>query len=150
MSSIDFQRTVTPYLCTRNASRAIDFYKHAFGAVERVRLIDEGSERVSHAELRIGGAVIFLADEFPEIDVRSPQSVGGSPVLLVLDVENIDGLFLQAIKAGATVERAPRDSFDGSLRNGKLIDPFGHHWMITTTQRERLGAELERIAEDAA
>ena len=150
MSSIDFQRTVTPYLCTRNAAKAIDFYKRAFGAIERVRLIDENSDRVSHAEIRIGSAVIFLADEFPEIDVRSPQTVGGSPVLLVLDVEDIDTLFLQAVKAGATVERAPRDSFDGSLRNGKLIDPFGHHWMLTTTNRERLGAELAKAGEQAA
>lgn len=131
--------TVIPYLTLDNASQAIEFYKQAFGAEEIMRLPDEDG-KVSHAELRIGEATIYVSDEYGGIDVRSPKTIGGSPVMIVLDVEDVDALFQQAVNAGASVTRPLQDSFEGKLRTGKLIDPFGHVWMITT-QRGTITAE---------
>jgi PhnB protein len=122
---------ITPYLTYRDAAKAIEFYKKAFGAVERVRLPDDEG-KVSHAEIHIQGVPIFLSDEYPGIDVLSPETVGGSPVMLVLDVDDVDAVFNQALAAGATETRPLQDSFGGALRTGKLVDPFGHYWMITT------------------
>jgi PhnB protein len=128
-----YRTTVTPYLCATDATAAIEFYKRAFGAVVTLLLPDEQG-RVSHATLQVGGAEFYLSDEYPAIDVRSPATIGGSPVLLVLDVPDVDTLFAQAVAAGATVDRPLADQFDGALRNGKLIDPFGHRWMLSTTR----------------
>ncbi|HEU5014744.1 MAG TPA: VOC family protein [Roseiflexaceae bacterium] len=123
--------TVTPYLCTKDTASAIEFYRQAFSATETYRLNgDDG--RIAHAEIKIENAVIMLSDEHPEINVLSPQTIGGSPVLLVLDVADVDAVFAQAVAAGAMVERPIEDSFGGTLRNGKVIDPFGHRWMILT------------------
>lgn len=147
MNRGNFQNTITAYLCTKDAARAIEFYKRAFGAVERVRIMDEDGKRVSHAEMSIGAAVFFLADEYPD-KVLSPQTIGGSPVLLVLDVPDVDAVFQQAVSAGASIARPLQDAFNGALRNGKLIDPFGHQWMITTTVNPRkLGMELHSASE---
>ena len=132
----DFENTVTPMLCVRDAAGAIEWYKRAFGADEILRLSD-GSDKVTHCEIRIGAAVIMLADEFPEIDVLSPQSIGGSPVMLLLEVEDVDAVFAQAVAAGAT---ATRSVAGDTLRNGKLVDPYGHRWMIMT--RSESGPEL--------
>lgn len=123
--------TITPYLCAKDAARAIDFYKQAFGALEISRLMDDDG-RVGHAELLIGGAKIFIADEYPEIGVLSPATIGGSPVMVVVEVDDVDALFNQAVAAGAKMDRPVMDRFDGALRNGKLIDPFGHRWMLST------------------
>jgi PhnB protein len=122
---------ITPYLCAKDAARAIDFYKQAFGALEISRITDDDG-RIGHAELLIGGAKVFISDEYPEIGVLSPETVGGSPVMVVLEVENVDALFNQAVTAGASVDRPVMDRFDGALRNGKLIDPFGHRWMLSS------------------
>jgi PhnB protein len=129
-----YPTTVTPMLCVKGAAGAIEFYRRAFGAVETLRLMD--GERVGHAEIRIGEARITLADEYPEIGVLSPQSLGGSPVMLLLDVEDVDALFQQAVAAGATVDRPLADVFDGAMRNGKLVDPYGHRWMLMTRKRD--------------
>jgi PhnB protein len=126
--------TITPYLTFRDASQAIEFYRQAFDAVEQGRLDEDG--KVSHAEILIHGVQVYLSDEYPEIDVRSPETLGGSPVMLVLDVEDADSVFNQAIAAGATETRPLQDSFDGALRTGKFVDPFGHHWMVTTQRGE--------------
>lgn len=123
--------TITPYLCAKDAARAIDFYKTAFGALETLRLPDDDG-RVSHAELLIGDAKVFISDEYPEIGVLSPGTIGGSPVMIVLEVSDVDSLFNQAVAAGAKVDRPVMDRFDGALRNGKLLDPFGHRWMLTS------------------
>jgi PhnB protein len=136
---------VTPYLCAKGAGQAIEFYKQAFGAAEIVRLIDD-SGRVSHAEIQIGGAPIYLADEFPEIDVRSPPTIGGSAVLIVLQVPDADALFGQAVAAGATIERPLADGFGGAHRTGKVIDPFGHHWLIMSIREAMSPDELQRRA----
>lgn len=142
----DFRNTVTPYLCTKNAAAAIDFYKEAFGATEHMRMTDP-EDRVVHAELRIGNAAIYLADEFPEIDVLSPQTLGGSAVLLVLEVEDVDAIARQAVAAGATLIRPVEDQFYGE-RNCKLKDPFGHDWMISTHIEDVSPEEMKRRAKE--
>ncbi|HEY3281751.1 MAG TPA: VOC family protein [Armatimonadota bacterium] len=122
---------VTPMLCASPASEAIEFYKQAFGAVEASRVEDEDG-RISHAELHLGNATILLADEYPDIEVVSPRTLGGSPVMLLLEVPDVDSFFDQAVRAGARAARPLQDSFDGALRNGTLEDPYGHRWMVVT------------------
>ena len=135
MAKAAFENTITPMLCVRNAAGAIEWYKRALGAEEVLRLSD--GARVSHCELRIGEAVLMIADEFPEINVLGPLSIGGSPVILLLEVDDVDTVFAKAVAAGATSTR----HVDGdSLRNGKLSDPYGHHWMIMT--RSEAGPEM--------
>lgn len=141
-SSQNIKTTVTPYLAIKGAAAAIEFYKNAFGAREVVRLPDTNG-KISHAEIHIGSARILISDEYPEIDVLSPKSIGGSPVLIILDVEDVDAVFSQALAAGATMVRPLQDGFDSTLRTGKLNDPFGHRWMITTSKDpEKLAARL--------
>jgi PhnB protein len=127
-----FRTAITPYICVSDAVCAIDFYKAAFGAVEIYRIDDNG--KISHAELQIGGVPFFLSDEYPP-NVLSPQTVGGTTCMLVIEVEDVDTFFNHAIAAGATLDRALMDTFDGALRNGKLYDPFGHSWMILTRKQ---------------
>src|SRR4051794_7378618 len=103
MAAQEFENTITPMLCVRDAAGAIAWYARAFGAEEVFRLSDEA--RVTHCELRLGSAVLMLADEFPEINVLSPQSIGGSPVMLLLEVADVDAVFAQAVAAGATSTR---------------------------------------------
>ena len=123
--------TVTPYLAIQGASEAITFYKNAFGAEEIYRIEDEDG-RIGHAEIHIDGAAIFISDEYPEIYVHSAQRLGDSPVMIVLEVPDVDAFFERAVAAGATVDRPLQDGFDGTLRTAKLVDPFKHRWMITT------------------
>src|SRR5436853_6348991 len=120
--------SVTPYLIINGAARAIDFYEKVFDATEVMRMADP-SGKVGHAEIKIGDSVIMLADEHPEMGHRSPQSLGGTPVGICLYVTNVDTLFNQAVKAGATVERPVKDQFYGD-RTGTVVDPFGHKWTI--------------------
>jgi PhnB protein len=122
--------TVTPYLYIKDAARAIDYYRTAFGAIELYRLADPGG-RIGHAEILIGTSRIMLADEFPEMNVRGPQSLGGTSVSFLIYVEDVDASFDRAIAAGATVLRAVKDQFYGD-RSGTLSDPFGHSWTIAT------------------
>ncbi len=127
--TFDELRSITPYLAIKDASSAIEFYKQAFGAVEVSRITDTDG-RVGHAEIHINGSPLYVSDESPEISVFSPHSLGGSPVMIVLEVEDADVLFDQAVLAGAKVDRPMQDAQDGSMRNGKLSDPFGHRWMV--------------------
>jgi PhnB protein len=122
--------TATPYLIVKDAARALEFYKQAFGAVEMMRFADPGG-KVGHAEIKVGDSVIMLADEFPDMGFRSPQSLGGSPVGILLYVDNVDQRFNQALAAGATVSRPVKDQFYGD-RSGTLTDPFGHVWTLAT------------------
>jgi PhnB protein len=134
--------TVTPYLIVTGGAKAIEFYKRALGATERLRL--EGPEgKIGHAEIEIGDSVIMLADEFPEIGAKSPQSIGGTPVGICLYVENVDARFEQAVKAGAKIERPLQDQFYGD-RSGTVIDPFGHKWTIATHIEDVSEEELSR------
>jgi PhnB protein len=118
---------VTAYLCANGAAEAIEFYKKAFGAEEKFRLVgDDG--RVGHAEIVIEGTVLFLADEYAEYNVLSPNSLKGSSVSFVVSVADVDAAWGRAIGAGARVERPIVDSPHG--RGGWLIDPFGHRWNL--------------------
>jgi len=132
----------TPYLCCKDAARAIEVYKKAFGATEAMRLSEPGG-RIGHAEIRIGDAPIMLSDEYPEMDVRSPQSLGGSPVLIHLYVDDVDALASRAVAAGAKLLRPVADQFYGD-RSGTLTDPFGHRWMIATRKEDVSAAEMQK------
>jgi PhnB protein len=136
--------TVTPYLIVRNAARAIEFYKKAFGATELMRMA-EPSGRIGHAEIRIGDSPIMLADEVPEMGFRSPESFGGSPVSILLYVEEVDAVFNQAVAAGAKVQRPVADQFYGD-RTGGVTDPFGHTWYIATHKEDVSPEEMRKRA----
>ncbi len=122
--------SVTPYLVVRGAAKAIEFYKTAFGATEVMRL-EMGPGVIGHAEILIGNSHVMLADEFPDMGARSPESIGGSPVSLMIYVPDADTVFDQAIAAGATLLRPLVNQFYGD-RSGMLTDPFGHTWAIAT------------------
>jgi PhnB protein len=122
--------SVTPYLIINGAADAIDFYKKAFGATELFRMpAPEG--KIGHAEIKIGNSPIMLADEAPEMGYRSATTLSGSPVSLMIYVEDVDRLFKQAIAAGGTEVKGVQDQFYGD-RSGTLTDPFGHVWHIAT------------------
>ncbi len=137
--------TVTPYLFVKGAARAIDFYKKAFGATESMRF--EGSPgKIGHAEIKIGDSTVMLADEFPEMGVRSPQSIGGSGTCFLIYVTDVDARFQQAIAAGAKEVRPVKDQFYGD-RSGTLEDPFGHLWTISTHKEDVPLEEMRRRME---
>jgi PhnB protein len=135
----------TPYLTVNNGAAAIDFYKSVFGAEELMRMAEENG-RIGHAELRIGGGIIMVSDEYPEMGVLSPQTVGGSPVAIHLYVEDVDALFARALAAGAKVLRPLEDQFYGD-RAGKLADPFGHLWFCATHKEDVSPEEIGRRAQ---
>jgi PhnB protein len=116
------------YLSVAGAAGAIAFYEKAFGAKEKMRLT-EPSGRIGHAELDFGGTTLMLADEFPECGFTGPKPGVGTSVSIHLHVDNADDVIKQAIAAGATLERAPKDEFYGE-RSGVVRDPFGHRWLI--------------------
>jgi PhnB protein len=119
----------TPYLAVSGGTDALDWYASAFGAEEAFRVVgDDG--RLGHAEITIGTARIMLSDEYPEIGVRSPASLGGTTVTLHLEVADVDELYARAVTAGATALAEPADQAHGA-RHGTLLDPFGHRWMIS-------------------
>ncbi len=136
--------TATPYLIIRGAASAIEFYKKAFGATELFRMAQPDG-RIGHAEIKIGDSPIMLADEFPEMGYRSPQSLGGSPVSILLYVDNVDALFSQAVAAGSSVTRPVKDQFYGD-RSGTVADPFGHVWTIATHKEDLAPEEIEKRA----
>jgi len=133
--------SVTPYMTCRDAARAIEFYKAAFGAVEK-GVMRSPDGKVAHAELRIGDSIIMLGDEFPEMGALSPQSTGGAGVGLHIYLEDVDAAFDRAVKAGAKVEMPVADMFWGD-RYGKLADPFGHKWSIGTHKQDVSMQEME-------
>ncbi len=137
---------LVPYLCCSDAASAIGFYTSVFGAVEVQRwTADDG--RIGHAELEFDGEKLFLADEHPEIGVRGPRTLGGTPVSFVLTVPDADATVAAAVRAGAAVERPVTDQDDGS-RAGWLIDPFGHRWNLHTPPSEPV--PVERLREQVA
>src|SRR3990172_8438308 len=125
-------RSVTPYLIVQGAARAIDFYKAAFDAKERMR-VNQADGRIGHAEITVGDSMIMLADEFPEHGIRGPRSLGGSPVTIHLYVEDVDATVARAVAAGAQITRAVQNQFYGD-RSGSVTDPFGHVWSVSTHQ----------------
>jgi PhnB protein len=125
----DYQR-VTPYLYIDGASSAIDFYCSVLGARERMRMPGPDGQ-IGHAELEIGDSVIMLADANPEMDVRSPRAIGGTPIALHVYVDDVDSVFGQAVEAGAKQLRPVENQFYGD-RSGQFEDPFGHRWNVAT------------------
>jgi PhnB protein len=140
----DQYRGATPYLSVSQAERAIDFYKQAFGAREVMRVPMPGG-KIGHAEIRIGDAPIMLADEVPEMNCRSPRSLGGTPVNILVYVPNVDALVRQAEAAGAKVMRPPADQFYGD-RMAVLEDPFGHSWSFATHIEDVAPEEMQKRA----
>ena len=138
--------TLTPSITVREAARAVEFYKQAFGAVERgVMKVPDG--KVMHAEVRIGDSILMLADEFPQFGSLSPQTIGGTGTGLHIYVEDVDAAFDRAIGAGAVIEMPVADMFWGD-RFGKLVDPFGHKWSIATHTRDLSMEEIEEAQEE--
>jgi PhnB protein len=134
--------SVTPYLIINGAAEAIEFYRKAFGATELFRMpAPEG--KIGHAEIKIGDSPIMLADEFPEMGYKSPRSLGGSPVSILIYVEDADRVFNQAIAAGGKEQRPVKDQFYGD-RSGTLEDPFGHVWHVATHQEDVSPEEMEK------
>lgn len=140
----DGYHTITPYLSVNGATAAIEFYKKAFGAREVLKLAQPDG-RVGHAELQIGESRIMLADEFPQMDFRSPPSIGGTPVHLHMYVENADAVVNQAVAAGAKLLRPVQDQFYGD-RLGTVADPYGHVWHVSTHTEDLSMDELRKRA----
>ena len=138
-------RSVTPSLTLRGADRAIEFYRRAFGARELMRLPTPDGDRLMHAEVRIGDSVVFLADEFPDMGARSPQSLGGTTAGLHLYVRDVDAAFQRAVAAGAEGRMPPADMFWGD-RYARIVDPFGHEWGLATHTEDVRPRELARRA----
>ncbi len=134
--------TATPYLCVNDGAAALDFYARAFGATEQSRWVDANG-RMGHSEFTLAGTTFFLSDEYPEMGVLSPTSIGGCPLAFVLMVDDADATFATATAAGATVDRPLVDEFDGR-RAGWLRDPFGFRWNISTTGPDLSKDELQK------
>ena len=122
--------TLQPYLIIKNCAAALDFYKAAFCAAERMRMTRPDG-RIGHAEIQIGDTCVMMADEHPNIGAFSPQHYGGSPVSLHFYADNCDAVFQQAIAVGGKKEREPADQSYGDRMAG-IIDPFGYTWWIAT------------------
>jgi PhnB protein len=122
--------SLTPYIICDGAAAALDYYKKAFGAEERMRFAGPGG-KIMHAEITVAGSIIMLADEFPEMGAVSPKRLGGTPFGLCLYVPDCDKVFNQAVAAGGKAERPVVNQFYGD-RSGTLVDPFGHKWTVST------------------
>jgi PhnB protein len=138
--------TLTPHLVVKGANQAIEFYKKAFGAEEVRRMPGPDGKSIMHAELKIGDSRLFLVDEFPEMDCRGPQSIGGSPVTIHMYVNDADVAFDKAVSAGARVRMPLADMFWGD-RYGVLADPFGHSWSIATHKEDLTPEEIAKRAQ---
>ena len=139
--------SVTPYLIIKGAADAIEFYKKAFGATELFRMEHKG--KVGHAEIKIGDSPIMLADEQPAMGYVSPKTLGGTPVSLMIYVEEVDKIYKQAIKSGGEEVKALQDQFYGD-RSGTLKDPFGHVWTVATHKEDVTPEEMDKRIAAAA
>lgn len=133
--------SVTPYLIIDGASAAIDFYKKAFGATELFRMEHEG--KIGHAEIKIGDSPVMLSDEQPQIGYKGPKSMGGTPVSLMIYVDDVDTVYKRAIESGGVEVKALQDQFYGD-RSGTLTDPFGHVWTVATHKEDVTPDEIEK------
>ena len=129
---------VFPYLRTKDAKTAIEFYKQAFGAVEDFRLTEPGG-RIGHAELKFGDATVMVSDEYPEFGIHAPSDAVPTGSSVHLHVDDVDAMTRQAADAGAKVIMEPMDQFYGE-RSSKVLDPFGHEWF--------LGSEIEEVSRE--
>ncbi|MFI5932105.1 VOC family protein [Actinoplanes sp. NPDC051494] len=138
----DGHAELTAYLSVAGASEAIDFYTRAFGAEEMSRFTTP-TGTIVHAQIRIGGTILWLSDEGPGLP--GPKTVGGTPVTLYLFVDDVDTMFAAAVRAGATPERPVQDHFFGD-RTGQITDPYGHRWTLATHIEDVSPQEFERRA----
>ncbi len=122
--------TLTAYLAVDNASKAIEYYKRAFGAKERVRM-DAPDGKIGHAELEIGDSLIMLSDPFPQSSTTPPKELGGTSASVFMYVKDVDAVVQKAVDEGATVTMEVADQFWGD-RFGTITDPYGHVWSIAT------------------
>lgn len=140
--------SVTPMFMFRECRKAIEFYKKAFGAVERHAMPTPDGKGIMHAEILVGDSIIMMGDENQEQECRSAESLGASPVSFYIYVENVDAAFRRAVEAGATVQMEVEEMFWGD-RAGGLLDPFGYSWMIATHTRDLTTEEIMQGAEAA-
>lgn len=138
---------VTPYLTVDGADDAIRFYTDVLGATVRGRMDGPGG-RVGHAELEVGDGLVMLSDEWPDMDVRGPKSIGGTATTIHVYVEDADAVFAKALDAGAKELRAVEDQFYGD-RSGQFEDPFGHRWNVATHVEDVPPEEMEKRAAEA-
>ena len=144
----DGYHSLTPYLIIDGAAKALDYYNKAFCATELFRMEHEG--KIGHAEMKIGDSPFMLSDEHPEMGYKGPKSIGGSPVGLMIYVDDCDAIFKQAIDAGGSEKKAIQDQFYGD-RSGTLEDPFGHVWTVATHKEDVTPEEIDkRLAAMAA
>jgi len=133
--------SVTPYLIINGAAEAIEFYKKAFGATELFRMDHQG--RIGHAEIKIGDSPVMLSDEYPEMGYKGPKSVGGTPVSLMIYVDDVDTVYKRAIESGGIEVKPLQDQFYGD-RSGTLTDPFGHVWTVATHKEDVTPEEIDK------
>jgi PhnB protein len=138
---------VTPYLIVKGAADAIAYYKNVFGAVEVVRMPDPKG-RIAHAELKIGGSYMMLAEEYPELGHQSPTALGNSPVSILLYLEDVDSAVQRAVAGGAKILKPVEDQFYGD-RMGSIQDPFGHRWSLATHKEDVSLEEMKERAKKA-
>lgn len=139
--------SIAPHIVVQGAERAAGFYRDAFGAQEIAR-IPTPDGRLMSVQLRIGESVLHIADEFPEMGVLAPPTIGGTPVVLGLEVADADAVFAQAVAAGAEVRQPLQDAFWGD-RHGQLDDPFGHRWNVSQHLRDVPHEEIVAAAAKA-
>ena len=140
----DGYHAVTPYLIVKGATRALEFYKRAFGAVELLRM-DGPDGTIGHAEIAVGKAQVMLADENPSMGIKSPDTLGGTSVSMFVYVKDVDAFFKRALDAGAKELKPVADQFYGD-RMGFLMDPFGHQWGFATHVEDVSPEEMARRA----
>ena len=134
--------TATPYLIVDGASDALAFYTRAFGAKELFRM-PMPNGKIGHAELQLGTSRLMLADENPQMAAKGPKGYGGSPLSLMLYVEDVDAFVKRAVEAGAKIDRPIEDQFYGD-RSGGIVDPFGHKWYVATHKEDVSPEEMDR------
>ena len=139
--------SISAHIVVQDAGRAATFYREAFGAEELER-IPTPDGRIMSLQLRVAGSVLHVADEFPEMGVLAPPSIGGTPVVLALDVADADAVIARAVAAGAEVRQPVQDMFWGD-RHGQIEDPFGHRWNVSTHVEDIPPAEMEKRAAEA-
>jgi PhnB protein len=138
----DGYHSVTPYLFIKGATRALDFYKQVFGAVERMRMPGPNNT-IGHAEITINGSIVMLADEAPSMNALSAETIGGTPVMIHVYVEDVDAVVNRAAAAGAKIVQPVEDKFYGD-RSGSIIDPFGHLWGVATHKEDVTPEEMQK------
>lgn len=136
-------QTVQPHMTVHDAKGAIAFYVKAFGAEELFRLVEPGSGRVGHAEIRIGDSILMMNDEYPDFGARSPGAIGGSPVAFRVVVLDADKAVDRAVKAGATLVRPVQDQFYGD-RSGMVACPYGYRWFLAAPKETVTPVEMQK------